>query len=42
MDHEIRVHESLSHPHVVKLIEAFHDESFVYIVMEYCQQQVGS
>ena len=34
---EIRVHENLNHPHVVKFKKYFHDDNFVYLLLELCK-----
>lgn len=33
---EIRIHQSLSHPHIVFLEHSFEDQSNQYIFLEYC------
>ncbi len=33
---EAKLLSSLSHPHVVKLVDAFQEKSSFYIVMEFC------
>lgn len=38
--YEIRIHQQLSHPHVVHLDHWFEDEHFQYIFMEYCSEGV--
>jgi serine/threonine protein kinase len=35
---EIRIHGSLSHPHIIRLLDHFHDETYHYLVLEYCEQ----
>ena len=34
---EIEIHKELSHPHIVKLFDYFHDESNYYLALEYCE-----
>jgi serine/threonine protein kinase len=33
---EIQLHQSLCHPHIVELMEVFHDSGVASLVMEYC------
>lgn len=33
---EVRLHRPLNHPHIVRLLDYFHDESSHYLVLEYC------
>lgn len=37
--YEIRIHRELRHKHVVKFERHFEDKDFVYILMEYCNNQ---
>lgn len=37
---EIRIHKSLSHPHVVKFVHFFEDTYNVYIILEVCHNRV--
>jgi len=32
---EVAILSRLSHPHIIKLLEFFSDESYLYIVMQY-------
>ena len=34
---ELKIMQSVSHPHVVKYIEAYEDRGKIYIVMELCK-----
>ncbi|KAJ2111321.1 hypothetical protein GGF48_005502, partial [Coemansia sp. RSA 921] len=34
---EVAVHETLDHTHVVRLMESFEDDRYVYLVMEHCE-----
>jgi serine/threonine protein kinase len=36
LDQEIKVHQSLSHPNIVKFHDSFRTATHCYIVMEYC------
>jgi serine/threonine protein kinase len=37
---EIKIHESLGHPNVVKFLHNFEDNQNVYIVLELCTNKV--
>lgn len=37
---EIEIHSRLSHPHIVKCHGYFHDESRLYMVMDYCPMEL--
>ncbi|KAJ1752124.1 hypothetical protein LPJ78_001413 [Coemansia sp. RSA 989] len=34
---EVAIHGSLSHPHVLPMLDSFEDDRYVYMVMEYCE-----
>ncbi|CAG8459041.1 1806_t:CDS:10 [Scutellospora calospora] len=36
---EIRIHKIMDHPHIVKFYECFEDLSFVYMIMELCENK---
>ena len=36
LEREAAIHQPLSHPHVLQLVEAFEDQNFFIIVLEYC------
>lgn len=38
---EIKIHQSLDNPNVVKFINVFEDRKNVYILLEYCKNQVA-
>ena len=38
---EISIHRSLNHEKVVRFCEYYEDQDNVYIVLEYCPNQVG-
>jgi cell cycle serine/threonine-protein kinase CDC5/MSD2 len=37
---EIKVHQSLQHPNIVRYQECFEDKSNVYIILELCENKV--
>ena len=37
---EIRLHQSLRHPNIVKFEHVFEDQDNVYILLELCENQV--
>ncbi|KAL3121369.1 hypothetical protein niasHT_008351 [Heterodera trifolii] len=39
MAKEIQIHQSLAHPHVIKMEEFFEDDDNVYILMELCSRR---
>ena len=39
---EIKIHKSLSHPNIVKLVHHFEDFENVYILLEYCSERTLS
>ena len=39
MAQEITLHQTLSHPYVVKLDSFFEDSNFVYIILELCRRR---
>ena len=39
MTQEVQIHQSLSHPHVVKLFTTFEDADNVYITLELCARR---
>lgn len=39
MKQEIKIHQSLSHPNVVRFLSCFDDDKNVYIVLELCKQR---
>ncbi|CAI2177724.1 13175_t:CDS:10 [Funneliformis geosporum] len=36
---EIAIHKKLDHPHIVKFYDCFEDQSFVYLLMELCENK---
>jgi serine/threonine protein kinase len=36
-EQEVRIHQSLNHPSVAKLVEVIYDTSVIYLIIEYCQ-----
>ncbi|KAF0520515.1 Pkinase-domain-containing protein [Gigaspora margarita] len=36
---EIQIHKIMDHPHIVKFYECFEDSSFVYMIMELCENK---
>ena len=38
---EIAIHKSLEHENIVKFVSTFDDETFIFIVLEYCQHRVS-
>lgn len=38
---EIKVHQSLQHPNIVRYQECFEDKSNVYIILELCENKVS-
>jgi serine/threonine-protein kinase ULK/ATG1 len=40
LDNEIKILMSLSHPNIVRLIEVIYEKEYVYIVMEYCEEDL--
>jgi serine/threonine protein kinase len=37
---EIKVHQSLSHPHIVEFVKFFEDDINIYIILELCVNKV--
>lgn len=35
---EIKLHRSLDHPHILKIINSFEDDLFLQIILEKCSQ----
>lgn len=35
---EIKLHRSLDHPHILKIINSFEDDLFIQIILEKCSQ----
>jgi len=38
---EIKVHQSLQHPNIVRYQECFEDKTNVYIILELCENKVS-
>ena len=41
LDHEIKILMSLNHPNIVQTHEVIYEKDFVYIVMEYCEEDLS-
>lgn len=35
---EVAIHETLEHPHILRVYDSFEDDRFVYLVMELCEE----
>lgn len=37
VEHELKIHSQLHHPHIVEVYKSFVDEQYIYLVLELCQ-----